>query len=57
MANRAALLLLSGTVPINSGSSLLGQHAQLLGGTGLADARLTGQHDQPSLAAQGVIQG
>ena len=36
---------------------MLGQHAQLLGGTGLADARLTGQHDQPSLAGQGVIEG
>ena len=35
---------------------MFGQYTQLFGGPRLADARLTGQHDQPTLPGHGFRQ-
>ena len=43
--------------PKDLGALLFSEGCQLLGRAGLADARLSGQHHQPALAGQGIIQG
>ncbi len=50
-------LPLRSTGPEDLGALLFSKHGQLLGGAGLADARLAHQHHQPSVTGNGVVQG
>ena len=43
--------------PKNLGPKLLGEHCQLLGRAGLANARFPSKHDHASLASQSIVQG